>query len=247
MTGNTSPTQAEIVRLGLERDIFSGRLSPGEPLNEAHIAEAYEMSRTPVREAISSLVRAGLITKQAQRRAVVTRLDVEKLLELFEALAELEGVAARLATARMSTDEKDALLTLHRRAEDQIDGEPNHYADLGRQFHQCLVTACRNQTLIDCTESLATRVNPFRRFQLLARDRIRSNQRDHDCIIKAVLDGDDERAGILLRQHTVDQGDVLVRYIALHKVSYSDVAKHYRSSDQEREGTEPRESQVFQN
>lgn len=228
MKGSTSPTQAEVVRLGLERDIFSGELPPGETLNESRIAEAYSVSRTPVREAISALVRSGLVTKQAQRRAVVTQLDVEKLLELFEALAELEGVAARLATVRMMSSEKEQLLALHNRAEASTSAEPNVYADLGRQFHQFLVAGCRNSTLIEATEALAVRVNSFRRFQILAPERIRSNQSDHDRIIRAVLEGDATQAGNFLRQHTSDQGDALIRFIALHKVPYSEVARHYQ-------------------
>jgi len=225
-----SPTQAELVRLGLEQDIFSGRLAPGATLNESRIAEAYEVSRTPVREAISALVRGGLVTKQAQRRAVVTPLDVEVLLELFEALAELEGVAARLAAERMSPAEKEALLDLHRRAQAVIDGEPHVYADLGRQFHQEILSGCRNNALIEATAALASRVNPFRRFQVLAPDRIRTNQADHERIVRAIMDGDTERAGAALREHTSNQGDVLVRFIALHKVSYSDVASQYTSA-----------------
>ncbi|KGE03917.1 Transcriptional regulator, GntR family [Pseudohaliea rubra DSM 19751] len=226
------------MRLGLERDIFSGRLAPGATLNESHIAEAYEVSRTPVREAISALVRAGLITKQAQRRAVVTPLNVEKLLELFEALAELEGIAARLAAERMSRPEKEALLDLHRRAQAVVDGEPNTYSDLGREFHRDILKGCKNSALIQATAALATRVNPFRRFQVLAPDRIRTNQSDHERIVRAIVDGDGTRAGAALRQHTSDQGDMLVRFIALHKVSYSDTSTQGRPASAAGYGTQ---------
>ncbi|MEO1082557.1 MAG: GntR family transcriptional regulator [Pseudomonadota bacterium] len=224
VTIKSSPTQAELVRLGLESDIFSGRLAPGVTLNESRIAEAYAVSRTPVREAISALVRAGLVTKQAQKRAVVTPLDVELLLELFEALAEIEAIAARLATDRMTQAQKQALVDLHNRAQAASTEEAHVYAELGRQFHQLVVAGCKNKALIDAAEALAGRVNPFRRFQVLAPERIRTNQDDHERVLNAILRGDARRAGDAMRQHTTDQGDMLVRYIALHKVSYADVA-----------------------
>jgi DNA-binding GntR family transcriptional regulator len=130
----------------------------------------------------------------------------------------------------MSLPEKEALLDLHLRAQAVVDGEPHVYADLGRQFHQDILSGCRNNALIEVTAALAKRVNPFRRFQVLAPDRIRTNQADHERIVRAIMDGDTERAGAALREHTSNQGDVLVRFIALHKVSYSDVASHYSKS-----------------
>ena len=155
---------------------------------------------------------------------MVTPLDVELLLELFEALAEIEGIAARLATERMTQAQKEALLDLHARAQAASSGEAHVYAELGRQFHQWVVAGCKNKALIDAAEALAGRVNPFRRFQVLAPDRIRTNQSDHERVLNAILRGDAQLAGEAMRQHTTNQGDMLVRYIALHKVSYADVA-----------------------
>jgi len=63
-------TQAEIVRIGLETDILSGRVQPGSVIDETETSRRYGVSRTPVREAILLLVQAGLIQKEARRRAV---------------------------------------------------------------------------------------------------------------------------------------------------------------------------------
>ena len=95
-------TQADTVRLAIEREIFGGQLAPGDALEEGRLASRFGVSRTPVREAITQLAQAGLITKRAHKRAVVAQLDSGTMLELFEALAELEGAAVYLSTARMS-------------------------------------------------------------------------------------------------------------------------------------------------
>jgi len=219
------PTQAEMVRLGLERDIFSGKLSPGMALEETRIAGDYAVSRTPVREAIANLVQSGLVEKVAHKRAVVSALDTAKLLELFEALAELESLAVRLACVRMSASDKDTLRTVHEEAAALLasDGDDNAYALLGERFHQLLVEGCRNRVLIESTGTLANRVYPYRRYQVLAPGRLQRNQDDHDLIVDALMTGDENRAAEAMREHTMEQGDALVRFIALHKVTYSEL------------------------
>ena len=56
------PTQAGTVRLAIERDIFNGLLAPGDALEEGRLASRFGVSRTPVREAITQLAQAGLVT-----------------------------------------------------------------------------------------------------------------------------------------------------------------------------------------
>ena len=116
MIAKPNLTQAELVRRGIEHAIFNGDLAPGVFLEEGRLATLYGVSRTPVREAIANLVRSGLLTKTAHRRAIVSQLDSGKLLELFEALAEMEGLAARFAASRMSHQEKASLMDIHQRA-----------------------------------------------------------------------------------------------------------------------------------
>ena len=90
----------------LLESIRAGVFGPGDRLREEEVAERLSLSRTPVREAITQLVQAGLVTKRAHKRAVVSELDPGTLLELFEALSELEGAAAFLSASRMSAEEK---------------------------------------------------------------------------------------------------------------------------------------------
>ena len=132
------PTQADAVRLAIESDIFNGRLAPGAPLEEGRLATRFGVSRTPVREAITQLVQAGIVSKSAHKRAVVANLDPGTLLELFEALSELEGAAAFLSTSRMAPGEKTELMAIHEAAAENLrtQGDPNAYAELGSAFHQ---------------------------------------------------------------------------------------------------------------
>ena len=218
------PTQADAVRLAIESDIFNGRLAPGAPLEEGRLATRFGVSRTPVREAITQLVQAGIVSKSAHKRAVVAELEPGTLLELFEALSELEGAAAFLSTSRMAPDEKTQLMAIHEAAAENLSrqGDPNEYAELGSAFHQTIVRGCRNKVLIDTAEWLALRVLPYRRFQVVAAGRLEINQSDHDDIISAIFAGDAKAARERIQRHTLEQGDALMRFIALNKTSHED-------------------------
>ena len=102
-------------------------------------------------------------------------------------------------------------------------GDDNAYASLGERFHQLVLEGCRNQVLIESTATLANRVYPYRRYQVLAPGRLQRNQDDHDLIVAALMAGNEDGAAQAMRQHTMEQGDALVRFIALHKVTYSEL------------------------
>ena len=227
MAESKSETQAEKVRAGLENEILTGALVPGTILEEGRIADRYNVSRTPVREAINHLVYAGLVEKPARRRAVVCGMDTAKLLELFEVLAELEGLSASFAAERMSAAEKRRLKEVHSNAMQALAKEDGgeEYVNLGRQFHELIVEGCRNRELIAITERLANRLFPYRRYQAMAPGRLKDNQSEHDAIVAAILDSDPAAAREAMRSHATKQGDLLVRYIALHKVTHSDLRK----------------------
>ena len=230
MPDNDGPalTHSEIVRIGIESDILNGVLLPGDTLDESGLAEQYGVSRTPVREAIANLVQTGLVEKPARRRAHVSQMDTSRLIELFEAISELEGLSARLAAERMTTADKDRLTSTHEEAGAILDenGDKEAYSAVGRRFHREVLFGCRNRALIDMTDTLATRLVPFRRYQvMMVPGRLEQNQKDHDSILEALLAGDGELACQRMRDHDTRQGETLVRLVALHKLSYAEISR----------------------
>src|SRR5262245_48292016 len=93
---NVRRTLAEELRLQLADEIISGALEPGAARDETHLARRFRVSRTPVREAIRQLAASGLVEARAHRGALVARPDAERLLGMFEAMAELEALCAGL-------------------------------------------------------------------------------------------------------------------------------------------------------
>src|SRR5215831_3572190 len=98
----TKITRAEELRLQLADEIVRGALAPGAPLDETDIARRFNVSRTPVREALRQLAVSGLVEARAHRGAVVARPTIERLTGMFEAMAELEALCAGLAAERMT-------------------------------------------------------------------------------------------------------------------------------------------------
>jgi DNA-binding GntR family transcriptional regulator len=126
--------------------IYSGELKPGAVLNEVVIAERFNVSRGPVREAISRLQGVQLVTREPFVKARVVRLDRAAFLDLFEIRASLEGCAARLAAERLSNDELFTLagqLETSRRAY-MMEGRPQNDFD----FHERIARASRNPRLV---------------------------------------------------------------------------------------------------
>ena len=89
--------------------ILRGELAPGSKLDEQTLAARFNVSRTPVREALRQLLASGLVESIPRRGAVVTTFGPERLSQLYEAIGELETLCARLAAQRMTAIERKEL------------------------------------------------------------------------------------------------------------------------------------------
>lgn len=202
MTG-VAPTQAHRVAELIEAEILAGQRQPGSHLNEQEIARRYSVSRTPVREAMRYLSSEGLIEVRPRRGAFVASISVERLLRMFEVMTELEGVAARLATRRMSDDAKKRLRETHESYRHLADGDdPLAYYDASLDFHRQLFAGARNEVLEEMALKLFERLAVFRKRQIQEPNRTRASFQEHEAILQAIESGDPNEAEKLTRQHT---------------------------------------------
>ena len=98
----------------IEERIATGQYRPGMRLDEQEIADAFGVSRTPVREAFIQLEAAGLIEIRPRRGAIVTEISGARVCEMFEVMAELESMCGRLAARRVTEEEQHLLMEAHR-------------------------------------------------------------------------------------------------------------------------------------
>lgn len=217
--------KSEELRDQIEEMIAFGELPPGTHLDETELAERFGVSRTPIREAFNQLASAGIIEIQPRRGAFVTKFGAEELVEMFEVMAELEGMCGRLAARRLTQEEQAELARVHEESREIVEnGTPDDYYALNDRFHGIIYQGCHNAFLMEQVWNLRRRLRPYRRLQLRVRGRILSSFREHEAIVKAIAQGDGQTAEELLRGHVAVQGERFGDLIATLNNAYSESA-----------------------
>ncbi len=197
-------TRAEELRLQIADEIVRGVLAPGAALDETTLARRFEVSRTPVREAIRLLVASGLVEVRAHRAAVVARPSADQLAGMFEVMAELEALCAGFAAERMTSAERRMLEDFHEELRVMIQsGDPQRYHEVNESFHNAIYTGAHNTYLADITLATRARVQPFRRAQFRILGRLAKSHIEHDRVVQAILRGEQGIASSAMFAHII--------------------------------------------
>ena len=186
----------------LKRQIVTGQLSFGLKLTEDHLAKELGVSRTPIREAMNRLAQDGLVTVSPGRGAFVQTLSSHDIVEFFEVREALEGMAARLASSRIT---KETLEKLRSDLEaGMVERERNGYTgyvEADREFHEAITSACGNQHLFQLMTSLRNRIQILRHRSVILPGRARKSFQEHLDIIEALSCQDSNLAEERMRTH----------------------------------------------
>jgi len=188
----------------IKHDIMTCKLAPGEPLSENQFLERFGVSRTPIREALTSLVQDGLVEYTPNRGFMVTTVSVTDIQEIFEARIFIEAELFRLAVKKISDGEIDEL---EKQSLLQTDVKSPDYAETflesNRKFHIALAAAGRNSRLLWYYETLMNEAQ-----RLFYMD-ISNHHQDfrwghgHEGILQA-LRSRDEQAGVTVIRDTLE-------------------------------------------
>ena len=191
----------------LKQEIHAGILKPGDQLEETALAARFEVSRTPVREAVRSLVDSGLLETRSRKGAFVRVLSTKELIDLFEVSAELEGLACRLASERLVDETARPIQAgLEAGSTAAENGDTKAYTVANLQFHGAIHQASRNAWLIEQLAQIEIRINPYRSMPYHIRGRLPKSVKEHQEIMEAIFDGKGSRAAQLMRDHMLLQG-----------------------------------------
>ena len=186
----------------LADDIVNGRLGPGFRLEEVRVAERFGVSRTPVREALRQLEVMGLVKKRPNRGVEVISIDNERLTHMFEAMAEMEMMAARLCAARMTPQERERLAAQHADSARFVEaGDIAAYESANTVFHSLLYAGTHNPTIEQMCIDIRRRVSPFRRNQFRMTGRLILSHQEHDAVVEAIMAGNEAEAMTAMRRH----------------------------------------------
>ena len=205
------PSRVSEMRHILEEEIINGDLSPGERLDERALAERFCVSRTPVREALSQLSSTGLVQIRPGAGATVVKLSARQVVGMMEVLVELEGLAATLCARRMTLVERNELAAVHEESGRVArTGDAIAYDACNRRLHGLIYAGSRNEHLEQQARHIRDRLRIYRGYPFLQTARPLKSHAEHDRIIRAILDGDDDAAGRAARDHMTTGGKAFV-------------------------------------
>jgi DNA-binding GntR family transcriptional regulator len=190
------------IRAEIETLIQSGTLLPGDAIDEAGLASQHGVSRTPIREAMLQLQAQGLLTSLSRGGMVVAKMDLQQLLSLWELLAEMEGVAARLACQRMTPDELLAITKAHEqgRVAVQLD-DMAAWQESNLGFHELIYRATRNPYLRQDVLRIRSRTGFYRQHAFGALGKIKTSFEQHQLLVEAFQASDPEGATAAMVAH----------------------------------------------
>ncbi|WP_430691709.1 GntR family transcriptional regulator [Mesorhizobium captivum] len=194
-------TVDQMVRAIADR-IVTGYLRPGEKLDEVSLAARFDVSRTPVREALGQLSAIGLVERRPNRGAIVAVVTQQHLAAMFESMAELEAICARFSAERMTGSERRAMESEHEASARMVQlSAEEDYEHFNTEFHTRLYRGAHNAHIYEMAVVTRSRLAPFRRAQFMLPGRLAKSWQEHDVIVTAIMRGDAAAAGKAARDH----------------------------------------------
>ena len=188
----------------LRQRIFARELPPGSWIDELRIAEAYGISRTPLREALKVLATEGLVTMKVRRGAYVTEVSERDLADVYHLLGLLESDAAAAVAERATPAQMLELQALH--AELEASGLPeqadrDRFLDVNERFHMCLLDLADNRWRRQMVLDLRKVMKLNRHNSLLKAGRIQESLAEHRALMAALAAQDPETTRQRMQQH----------------------------------------------
>ncbi len=190
---------ADVIFDALRQAITNGTLVEGAVLRQDAIAKLFNVSRIPVREALTRLEEQGLISTKRYRGAIVAPLSFAEIEEIFEFRALVESQLIRFAVPHLTEASRhDARRFAEAFA---ATGDPTQWGELNRMFHYTLYRDSHRPYTLQVVDTALIRIERYQRVQLTLTDGMARAKREHDGILQACLDGDPDGAASRTRDH----------------------------------------------
>lgn len=194
-------------------------------LDERTLAEQLQVSRTPLREALTRLEQDGLVDIRARRGVYVVRKTMEEILEFIVAWAALESMAARLAVDNASEGQvRELRRHAARHSESSALADLSEYSEANIKFHQMILEMSGCKMLSTMADGLFMHIHAVRRRALEENNRAARSVVDHMSIIEAIEKRDAETASNLVREHTMRLHEHVRRTWTMMEASQRDSA-----------------------
>jgi DNA-binding GntR family transcriptional regulator len=194
----------------IKQAILSGEFQPGEPLVETVLAEWCEVSRTPIREALTRLEQDGIVVR-TDRGLVVREDSPDDVLDLYETRITLEGAAARVAAERRTFHDVLQMRELAVMMTAMEDLTPQSMAGANDRFHRSVWRASHNRSLVDLLDRLSLHLGRYPATTLSFPGRWERANQQHIEIVEAIEARDPELAVQRATEHFIESRDIRLR------------------------------------
>ncbi len=203
-------TLAETILNHILRDINSGTLALGSKLEEKELAARYDVSRTPVREALRHLAATGIVEFRPRYGVFIADFSVARWQEILEVTADLEASTARYAALRMSTDGRAALRAKQTELREIIQaGDKAAFDVQNAVLHKIIWQGANNETLLHSIQRLRSRTLPYTRLQFISeKDQGMASHLEHETIVRAIESSNAELGYQAMRAHILRAGAI---------------------------------------
>ena len=188
----------------LRQRIFDRDLAPGSWIDELKIAEAYGISRTPLREALKVLAAEGLVTMKVRRGAYVTEVSERDLSDVYYLLSLLESDAASVVANTATATQIEELQTLHSELEAAASPEQQDrelFFEINDRFHMRLLEIANNRWRVQMVMDLRKVMKLNRHNSLLKSGRIQESLNEHRVLMAAIVARDAKLSQQQMQSH----------------------------------------------
>ncbi len=190
--------------------IHDARFGPGQRLVESELTQLLGLGRGPVREALRLLAVEGLVTIERNRGAVVARVTKGIVAEVFEMRELLEGLSARRAARAVR--ERGSAGSLAQAIDDEVGRggheDPASLIEANERLHGLIVATGASGTAERVLGQLRLPKLRSLFFRVMSPAHWATSRDDHIAILRAIVDGDEDRADDLMRAHVKRTADL---------------------------------------
>lgn len=208
-----SPNLREVVYDRIKDAIVSGLIPAGSKLSEIELSKQFDVSRTPVREAIRQLAETGLVSLTARRGAYVLLPTAKDTVDLYEIRMALELIAVE----HLCINPPVELLEEARESFEEVsnDWDAGKFMKMDEKFHSVLSQNAKNNFLDFMLDKVSALLQICRHYAIGSIPKVSSSM-EHIAIIDEILKGDTDVAKEKMRIHLQNTRDGLLEYISLH-------------------------------
>lgn len=194
--------KTKLVYHRLRQRIMKGEFPLGSRLVERKLAVEFQVSKTPIREALAILKQEGLLDGEIHRGLWVAEISIEDTQEIYDLREVLEALAAQEAVEKINQEQCRKLVSFLKKFEFYYrQNDLRSYSNIDIDFHNYLIEISGNKRLHEIVSHLRAQSRLLMSTSVSLPGRVKASLSEHKKIVQAVIDRNKRLAGLYARRH----------------------------------------------